>query len=54
MSVNENDAIRRAILIILDGYGVNTAGEKLQANTTSKPGEIACYRLRLHVSQQRT
>ncbi|MDW3096002.1 MAG: 2,3-bisphosphoglycerate-independent phosphoglycerate mutase [Gammaproteobacteria bacterium] len=36
MSVNESDAFRRAILIILDGYGVNSDGENnavTQANT---------------------
>ncbi len=36
MSVNENDAVRRAILIILDGYGVNSDGDNnavTQANT---------------------
>ncbi len=36
MSVKENDAVRRAILIILDGYGVNKEGDNnavTQANT---------------------
>ncbi|MFK7795254.1 MAG: 2,3-bisphosphoglycerate-independent phosphoglycerate mutase [Gammaproteobacteria bacterium] len=37
MSVNENDAIRRAILIIMDGYGVNEDGENNAVTQAKTP-----------------
>ena len=37
MSVNENDAVRRAILIILDGYGVNADGENNAVTQAKTP-----------------
>jgi 2,3-bisphosphoglycerate-independent phosphoglycerate mutase len=37
MSVNENDAVRRAILIILDGYGVNSDGENNAVTQAKTP-----------------
>ena len=37
MSENENDAVRRAILIILDGYGVNSDGDNNAVTQAKTP-----------------